>query len=525
MTRSLSSIAAVLLACVASAQLPAPRVPAGNPITPEKVQLGKALFWDEQMSSTGTVSCGTCHMPEAGGGDSRAAPSGDLDARFAGDAVFGFHDRVTGRKAPSVIGACYSRELYWDGRAGDVLVDPGTGEVILESGAALENQILGSARVETDLGRAGRGWDDVIARLTKAKPLELSVFVPPELEDWIADRGYPELFQEVFQADELTAVDIAMAIATYERTLIPDQTPWDSILAGARPNEVLTEKEHKGIMAFLDTAEGRCGACHRLGEAVVHFSDELYHNTGLRPPEEDPGRFAVTGIEEDRAKFRTPRLRNVELRAPYMHDGSLDTLEDVIEFYDRGGDFEGSNKHPLISPIGLEPEEKAAMLAFIKRPLTDPRVAAALPPFDHPSQYADSDRRPISIGKGTPGTDGFIPEAKVIGIPRIGNSSITVAVDRAIGGFPAVLLVRSKSPQSCFPVFGGLIDRAGAVPGLRLVSSLEGEGAGQGWGRVLLPAPSDPAYVGSELWARWFVLDPGAEGHVSSSQALKLTWF
>lgn len=520
-------------------------------MTVAKANLGKALFWDEQMSSTGTVSCGTCHMPEAGGSDPRTAESplathpgfdglfgtnddvrGSLgvprhldSGHYQKDPIFGFHAQVTGRKAPSAIGTGYSKQLFWDGRAGEVLVDPVTQQVVLTEGAALESQVLGPPTSAVEMGHEGRNWLDVIARIEFAEPLALSETVPTELDNWIATRSYPELFLEAFGTPEVSASRIAMAIATYERTLVPNQTPWDLALAGAPIDQVLTGPELQGALFFLDPEISGCGDCHSSGTATTRFTDERFHNIGVRPRQEDLGRFEVTGFSGDKGKFRTPSLRNVELRAPYMHNGSIDTLRDVVDFYDRGGDFDAPNLHPSIRELNLSEYAKRSLLAFLRRPLTDPRVAAALPPFDRPSQYADSARSPELFGEATTGSGGIAPTVIAIEAPKIGQPTLTVAIDRGLGGAPALLLMNTNETP------GGVL-RQGArlYPGLngsflRSIQSLQGIGAGEGWGSVVLPVPEDLSLVGTSLFAQWVVLDPGAPGRLAASRAVRLNWY
>src|SRR6185295_17065295 len=176
--------------------------------------------------------------------------------------------------------------------------------------------------------------------------------------------------------------------------------------------------------------QSRCNACH----AGTLFSDNQFHNIGLRPQTEDPGRFAVTGNANNLGEFRTPSLRNVALRAPYMHNGRLATLTDVVEFYNRGGDFDAPNvDHVRIRPLNLSPQQKSDLIAFLSRPLTDPRVAAATTPFDRPALYSESPRVPQIIGTGTAGSGASIPQVTAIEPPLLGNPSFTVGVSKGLG--------------------------------------------------------------------------------------------
>ncbi len=160
----------------------------------------------------------------------------------------------------------------------------------------------------------------------------------------------------------------------------------------------------QGLQIF---PQPQCDSCH--GGPLL--TDQGFHNIGDRPQSEDSGRFAVTNLEEIRGSFKTPPLRNVELHAPYMHNGRFQTLEAVVEFYNRGGDFDAPNiDHGLIRPLNLAPEEKAALVAFMKRPLTDERVTKELPPFDKPMLYTESVRVPQISGPGRAGTGGSLLE-------------------------------------------------------------------------------------------------------------------
>ncbi len=544
-------LAAACLSAQVGAQLPPPNAPPGNPITVEKAMLGKALFWDEQLSSTQTVSCGTCHMPEAGGSDprtlasplsihpgpdgqfgtnddvrgSRGVPRNLASGQYLRDSIFGFHDQVTGRKAPSAIGTGYSKQLFWDGRAGEVLVDPVSGQVVLTENAALESQVLSPVTSSIEMGHIARTWSDVIERVESARPLALSDYVPQELDSWLAGRDYPQLFREAFGTGEVTASRIAMAIATYERTLVPDQTPWDRVLAGEAPNLVLTGPEFQGVLTFLDPEVTGCGQCHNSGENTIRFTDERFHYIGVRPRSEDLGRYNVTNQQGDQGKFRTPALRNVELRAPYMHNGSLETLKDVIDFYDRGGDFDAPNKHPAITNLNLTEASKRSLLAFLKRPLTDPRVALGLPPFDRPSQYADSIHVPEVYGQATPGSAGVEPELVAIEPPKLGAQSLTIALDRGLGGAPALLLINSAQVPGGVLRQGALLYPSMIGSRIRAIRALEGLGAGEGWGSLVLPIPDVPQLLGTELHAQWVILDPGAPQRLSASRAVRLTWY
>ena len=547
--RALLTLAPALLCAAAAAQgglPPVPPTPPGNPITAAKADLGRALFWDEQLSSNQAVACGTCHVPTAGGSDPRTAGPGP-DARHPGlDGQFGTPDdvlgspgltrrradgsfdlapafrlrrQVTSRKAPSMINAAFAPQLFWDGSAGGALLDPMTGAVVLPFGAALESQTLEPPVSDVEMAHVGRDWADVAQRVAGSEPLRLAQDVPAPLEAWIAGRSYPELFAEAFGTAEVTPARIAMAIATYERTLISNQAPFDAFLSGVP--SALSPLEAQGFNVF--TGPGLCVTCH-AGPLV---SNNQFEYIGVRPQGEDLGRFGVTGNPGDRGRMKVPSLRNVELRAPYFHNGSMPTLEAVIDFYNRGGDFGAPNKHPNIRPLGLNPQQRQALAAFLRRPLTDPRVASGAPPFDRPTLYSESQRVPLPFGAPTPGSAGFVPVAIADEPPLLGNPTWTVGIDRGFGGRPAALIVSSVALPPPGQPFQGATLHVG-LAGAQVVRApfLAGSGPGEGWGSVTLSLSGDPALAGVPFFAQWFVLDPDGLGRrLSATVALQATRF
>src|SRR3989441_1689864 len=513
-----------------------PPAPPGNPLTAVKAYLGKTLFWDEQLSSTRTVACGTCHFAANGGSDSRAiigsarstnpgadgifgtaddvfaSPgviSNNSDGTYNLSAVYGFLEQVTGRKSRSYIDAGYSTSLFWDGRATQVFTDPIGGAVVLPNGAALESQVLGPPVSSAEMAHAGRTWNDVAVRVANSKPLALAPFIPTGLRDWIGGRSYPELFEEAFGTPEITPVRIAEAIATFERTLYSDRTPFDQSVVQISQ---LTPTQTRGQGVFN---QSRCNVCH----AGTLFSDNQFHNIGVRPQFEDTGRFQVTGNTNNIGEFRTPSLRNVGLRGPYFHDGHFATLEEVVDFYNRGGDFNAPNiDHNLIRPLNLSPQQKADLIAFLRGALTDPRVIAGAAPFDRPTLYSESNRVPQITGSGTSGTGGNVPRVTAIEPPLAGNPSFTVGVSNALGGAPAVLVIDNSDPG-----IGPAIPATASVA--RLNVQLSGSGSGQGYGSASLLIPANSALIGTTLFGRWFVRDANAAGGVAVSPAFKFTIF
>ncbi|MCY7347902.1 MAG: hypothetical protein LH614_17020, partial [Pyrinomonadaceae bacterium] len=425
-----------------------PPAPTGNPVTAAKASLGKTLFWDEQLSSTLTVSCGTCHRPSEGGSDPRTVvnntrsrnpgfdnifntpddvfgspgvPLNNLDGTYTPSNSFGFNEQVTNRKTPTYLNAGLAfNGSFWDGRASNTFRDPLTNQVLLTDWASLESQILSPPVSSVEMGHGGRNWTQAANQIATAKPLALAGSIPPSLAEWIDGRNYPELFEDAFGTPEVTPSRMAMAIAAHERSIFSDRSPLDRYASAIEP---LTVQEDRGREIYTTV---QCGFCH--GGPLL--SDQNFHNVGVRPQAEDFGRAIVTGNVNDRGRFKTPSLRNVELRAPYMHNGQFATLEEVVEFYNRGGDFNAPNKDPRVRPLNLTGEQKADLVAFLKRPLTDPRVAGELPPFDRPHLYTESNRVPVIIGTGRAGSGGIIPQAVAIEPPVVGNPSFTVGVSR-----------------------------------------------------------------------------------------------
>jgi len=517
-----------------------PRDPIGNPTTGAKIYLGKTLFWEEQLSSTRTVACGTCHRGRSGGSDPRSAagspvhpgfdgifgtdddvigspgvPLNRADGSYQWSPIFGLRPQVTGRKAQSAINAAYSVSsdagLLWDGKASHRFTDPLSGTVVLETGAALESQALLPILNTTEMNHEGATWADVVTRLSESKPLALSPSQPPALAAWIGSRGYPNLFAEAFGTPEITPVRIALAIASYERTLFSDRTPFDAVISGISAE---TPAEKRGREVFFAV---RCHKCH-TGSVT---SDQSFRNIGLRPPEEDGGRAEVTGLVSELGRFRTPSLRNAGLRAPYMHNGRLSTIEEVVEFYDRGGDFDENKDVGFITRLGLTADEKSDLAVFLKTPLTDPRVEAESGPlFDRPMLYSESARVPEISGSGTAGAGGVVPQVVAIEPPVSGNPSFTVGLFDAPPGAQAVLVIDETDPGA-----GSEIPSSTSFARETVTVAAAEDGSGNGYASVSLAIPRDTPLIGTTLLGRWFVEDAAAAGGVSVTAAFRMTIF
>lgn len=511
-----------------------PPAPLENPVTGAKVYLGKTLFWDEQLSSTRTRSCGTCHLPRNGGADPRAAsdparslhpgPNGRFgddddvigspgvvrnaaDGSYLWSEEFGLREQVTDRKANSMIDAAYADiGLFWDGRAERVFRDPETDEPVFQNARPLESQALESQALdpflsEVEMGHEGRTLDEVVARVVASRPLALSPSVPAALALWIGDRGYPELFEEAFGTQEVTPVRIAMAIASYERTLYSDRTLIDRLVSKI---EDYPPAVQRGRELFFDNF---CDECHRAGL----MGDNRFHYIGVRPQREDVGRSKVSGSGFDIGRMRTPSLRNVMLRAPYMHNGGFATIEDALEFYNRGGDFDGHNKdNNFVREMNLSDQEREDFFALF-RALTDPRVAAeAGPLFDRPMLYTESSRAPQIIGTGTPGPGAVVPQMAAFEPPMLGNPSFTVGLYDAAPETEAVLVVADDDPGLGPRIPTGGVFRALAVT------------AEEGYASASWSIPDDPALAGRTLFGRWYIR---SGSNVAVTPAFKITLF
>lgn len=525
--------------------LPPTPVPAGNAITPAKANLGKTLFWDEQLSSNNTTACGTCHVLGHGGSDPRTstvgtqsrAPGFDgvlgtnddvfgspgvsrsaANGQYVLDAVFRLDRQVTPRKSPSVVNSGFPPVLFWDGRASNTFSDPLTNAVVLPNGAALESQVMGPAVSDVEMAHVGRDWTQVAAKIAASQPLRLAPQIPVALSTWIAGRTYPALFLEAFGTVDVTPVRIGEAIATYERTLYANQPPILPLTVGAPPPQ-LTALEAQGQAIF--TGPGRCVVCH----AGPRFTNDSFRYIGVRPPNEDLGRFNVTNAPGDQGRMKVPSLLNVELRAPYFHNGEMATLEDVVAFYNRGGDFNAPNKDPAIAPIGLNAQQQAALVAFLKRPLTDVRVAQETAPFDHPTLFSASNRVAQHFGAGTAGSGNFVPRMIADQPAATGNTQFTIALDGANAGHRAFLLFSPTASTQPTPFQGAnvYLDWNGST--FVRIGPTQGANVGLGYGSATISIPNNPALIGQTFYAQWLVLDLTPGKRFSASEPISATYF
>jgi cytochrome c peroxidase len=539
MYQRLSLCLVLLLPGLAAAQggpppLQPPPVPPQNPITEAKRVLGKALFFEEQLSSDDTMACATCHVMSAGGADPRlgtdpgdlAGPQDDAlgspgvvraDAqnRYLPHLIFGLDPQVTGRTAPTMIAAAYAPALFWDGRASGNFVDPSSGQVVLPQGGALENQALAPTTSSAEMAHDQRLISQVLQKLSVVRPLALATDLPADLAAAVgSNASYGPLFANAFGDPAITATRVAFAIATYERTLVPNQTPFDAFVAG-QPG-ALTPAQAQGLNVFNATT---CQACH----AGPLFTNQTFRNVGLRPWQEDPGRMDVTGLFADRGRFKVPTLRNVGLRPRFMHTGKLASLTEVVNFYvgAPGTQQFNDNKDPLINGINVPPQLRDELVDFLQNGLTDPRVRDEVFPFDRPTLASERKASELTeIGPATPGSGGLTP--RWIGVPP------------ATAGSPDFKLgLRDARPNTA--AFLGLSLNQ-AAPGLLLGNAsihvdpltlvlLASETttpstSGAGHTTAKLPINKAPGLIGLDLVAQWLIFDPAVPGNFSATSGL-----
>lgn len=462
--------------------IPVPR-PSGGDIVDmaAAVRLGKALFWDVQAGGDGQTACASCHFKA--GADNRMrntihpGPNGTFqavsgpDQLFSGKAItsddvmgsqgvaqatfqaissdptvaadlctpvsspqFGSFRQVTGRNSPTVIGAVFYRDNFWDGRANHRFngLDPfgatgnAQGGLTALENSSLASQAVGPANDHVEMACAGRpfnGANSLGAKLLTRQPLRLQQVSPTDSvlgalsaapADGMKCGGLPctyrDLVAAAFGPDMARDAEArfssiwGQAIQAYEATLIPNDTPFDRFLAGNQ--NAMTDKQKRGWDRFQ--GKGSCAKCHagsELSDATVSFAaaeglinedggDQGFHNIGVRPTAEDLGRasigpggvpFSVSRARADRGAFKTPGLRNVKLTAPYFHNGGKATLAEVVDLYARGGDFKNPELATRVQPLSLDSDDRAALVAFMAEALTDCRVEKDRAPFDHPS--------------------------------------------------------------------------------------------------------------------------------------------
>lgn len=511
-----------------------PPEPPGNASSPEKRMLGMALFWDEQLSSSQAVACGSCHLPEAGGSDprsfqadsvhpgpdavfgtaddirgSRGLLASSLQGEFSASPLFGFHAQVTDRKAGTAINALLNTVLFWDGRAEFSYRNPNSGSVILPVWAALESQAVQPLVDQVEMAHPGRDWPDVAASIEPRTPLALSPEVPPALAAWIGQRDYAALFHEAFGSPGVDIDRIAMALASYERSLFSDQTPLDAYMNGDL--QALNAQQLRGMSLFQ--GKGSCVDCHSFPQ----LGRQQFHYTGVRPVAEDLGRGAITGLPSDEGKMLTPGLRNIALRSPYFHNGSAQDLAAVVEFYDRGGDFDHPNKSVEVAPIGFTAQEKADLLAFLAEALSDPRVAASSGPFERPKLRSEDPQFHQRFGVASGNTLGDPGPRLLLEDPARSEANWRVGI---AGGLPQQQAWIAVDRQADVPgrAYRGIRLHLAGSPALRLAGPRPLDASGQA--SFFLRMPSAPGLIGMRLVLQGFASDPqGQAGLVATAAA------
>ncbi len=327
--------------------LPALEVPADNALSAAKIELGRMLFFDRRLSSNDTFSCAICHIPEQGFTNNEISTA------------VGVEGRSVKRNSPSLYNVGFYEKLFQDGRED-----------------TLEQQAWSPLLARNEMDNPSFGY--VIRKIKGIKE-------------------YKGRFEQAFDGETVTIATVSKALASYQRTLISANSPFDRWYYGKQEN-ALNAEEKAGFNLFAGKAQ--CVQCHTIGSEDAFFTDNKTHNTGhgyassmgqnelttrvqlapgvfvdvpreiiaevdLKKKENDVGLYQVTQNPFDRWKYRTPTLRNIELTAPYMHDGAFGTLREVIEFYNQGG-IENELLSPLIKPLGLSSLEIDQLVAFLR---------------------------------------------------------------------------------------------------------------------------------------------------------------
>jgi len=293
--------------------LPPVQWPEDNPYSAAKVELGRFLYFDTRLSADSKLSCASCHAPEKAFTDGAPVSTG-------------IGGQKGGRSAPTVINQAWNTWQFWDGRAAS-LEDQAKGPIA--------NPIEMTSEKTSDEAHAA-----VVKRL-KGVP------------------GYMKMFEKSFGTRDITIDHVAKAIATFERTVYSGNAPFDRYNEGDK--KAMSDSQVRGMNLFFNKVA--CDSCH-LG---FNFTDGSYENIGIGmdKPTPDLGRFVVSQKDEDTGAFKTPTLRDIEHTGPYMHDGSLKTLADVVEHYNKGG-IKNKHLNQRIKPLNLSDQDKKDLVEFLK---------------------------------------------------------------------------------------------------------------------------------------------------------------
>jgi len=281
-------------------KIPAPK---NNPITDEKIALGKKLFFDPILSRGNNISCMTCHNPLKGWSDADKVAIGDKGKKGT-------------RNSPTILNSAYQYVYFWDGRA-----------------KSLEEQSLGPI----------------------ASHVEMNLDPKEAVKKLQNDAIYPKMFQEVFPKEGITPETLAKALATFERTIVSGESRFDKFIAGDKSQ--LSAEELKGFYTFLN--KGNCTVCH----SGFRFSDQSFNNVGIN--NKDIGRAKVKKRDLWKGTFKTPTLRNVANSSPYFHDGSVSTLKETVEFCAKGSRDKNGTVSSVLIDKNLSEEEVVRIVKFL----------------------------------------------------------------------------------------------------------------------------------------------------------------
>jgi cytochrome c peroxidase len=296
--------------------LPPVPIPADNPATEETIALGRRLYYDPILSVDSTISCASCHAPQFAFSDHRPVSEGVAK-------------KLGTRHAPTVINSAYFTLQFWDGRA-----------------PSLEEQAKGPI----------------------SNPVEMAHSLDAAVKRLQADPKYPALFKNAWGTDQITIEMVANSIASFERTIVAGDSPFDRFYYG-KDSRAMSPEAQRGLIIFLSPKKGGCAVCHAIGKDYSLFTDNKFHNLGVgadtRGELNDVGRYAVTKADEDMGCFKTPSLRNLANRGRYMHDGSLPSVKDALAHYIGGGNWNAHLDKEIHSLDVLTFEERGDLLEFL----------------------------------------------------------------------------------------------------------------------------------------------------------------
>ena len=296
--------------------LPPVPVPANNPPTADTIALGRRLYYDPQLSIDGTISCASCHAPQFAFSDEHPVS-------------FGVGKKTGTRHAPTVINSAYSTLQFWDGRA-----------------PSLEEQAKGPM----------------------ANPVEMAHTLDGVVKHLQADPKYVALFKQAWGTDQINIDLVAKSIASFERTVIAGNSPFDRFYYG-HDRKALSPAAQRGLKIFTDPKKANCEVCHTIGKTSALFTDNKFHNLGIgadtRGKLNDVGRYSQTSKDEDMGCFKTPTLRNLAHRAPFMHDGSFPTVKDALAHYIGGGNMNDHLDKQIHALDFLTFDERDDLLQFL----------------------------------------------------------------------------------------------------------------------------------------------------------------